>query len=108
MEGRLPDSTKPADRGSSKLWPSGRLATGSDSGASVSSCILEADSRLIPSLLVLVLDRLRVLATSGSGSEGWVGRSPSLWLSLEDTSGVGMPIVGLGADVSEAPVGSVN
>lgn len=87
-------------------------ATGSDSGAAVSSCILDADNLLTPSgLLVLVFDRLRVFAReipvsfSGSGivagpgargSEESLEGSTSLWLSLDDGSGVGTPpLIGL-------------
>jgi hypothetical protein len=65
----------------------------------VNSCIFDADNRRTPSgLLVLVLDRLRVFATSttttGSEEAESLDGSASLWLSLE-ASGVGMPWVGL-------------
>lgn len=94
---RLLDSTMPALNGRSKPRRSGSVANGRDSGAAVSSCILDADRRRTPSgLLVLVLDRLRVFATSTtttwSVKEGSLNWSPSLWLSL-DGSGVGMPVV---------------
>lgn len=85
-------------------------ATGRDSGAAASSCILDAERRLTPSgLLVFVFDRLLVFGTTivassrGSGSgfgalgseeEESLEGSPSVWLSLEG-SGVGTPLLGL-------------
>lgn len=87
------------------------MAKGSDSGAAVNSCILDADNRRTPSgLLVFVLDRLRDFATSTTtttaGSEGpeSLDGSPSLWLSLE-ASGVGKPLVGLDTGFSGADCG---
>jgi len=78
------------------------MAIGSDSGAEVSSCILEAESLLMPPwLLVLVLDRLRVFETSVGGSAEAVDGSGSLWLSLEG-SGVRTPLVGLDTGFSVA------
>lgn len=100
-------STMPAVSGGSPIMRFGMEAMGRDSGAAVSSCILDAESRLTPSgLLVLVLDLLRVFVTlsrstpsvgGGAASIAKVGKrdwSPSLWLS-PDGSGVGTPVVGL-------------
>jgi hypothetical protein len=94
----------------------GMAATGKDSGAAVNSCILDAESLLTPSgLLVLVLDLLRVFVTfstsipivgSGAASAARVGTrdwSPSLWLS-PDGSGVGTPVVGLDTARSRGPI----
>ena len=106
----------PAVNGGSPIVRSGMAATGSDSGAAVSSCILDAERRRTPSgLLVLVLDRvLPVLVVvkfmscpdAGpdpgiSANRGSRNGSPSLWLSL-DGSGVGTPAVAMDPDRSRS------
>jgi hypothetical protein len=107
LESRLLASTMPAVNGGSPTARGVMAATGSDSGAAVNSCILDAERRLTPSgLLVFVSDLFRAFVTllglfPGAGPAamdsvegGPRDGSPSLWLSL-DGSGVGTPLVGL-------------
>lgn len=120
LDNRLLASTIPAVSGASPMARSCMAATGNDSGAAVNSCILDADRRLTPSgLLVLVLDRLRVFVAllfvslveiaAGviySADENPGAGPPSLWLSL-DASGVGTPICGLESARSRGRLWSV-
>ena len=113
LESRRLASTMPAVNGGSPNGRSGTEATGSESGAPVNSCILDAERRRTPSgLLVLVLDRTLVLVVvrvvswpdEGPGpvipaDEGSRNGSSSLWLSL-DGSGVGTPAAAMDPDRS--------